>query len=218
MSTRFAVVAASGYLTEIAAIADQAAPGYEAELAAVVFQPTPYADRALVQDLAARLDIPVLDSIDKTELPLAVIAGDGPARQELAAGRELVTLVHRDTTIGPWVTLGSGCVVSPGVRITGNVTVGIGGLLNTNVVLSHDDVVDDFVVISPGATLCGGVQVGDRASVFAGATVMPGVRIGEGATVGAGALVHRDVPAGTTVAGVPARPITANADASDPER
>jgi acetyltransferase-like isoleucine patch superfamily enzyme len=41
----------------------------------------------------------------------------------------------------------------------------------------------------------------------ANVTVLPGVTIHEGAIVGAGAVVTKDVPAHTTVAGVPARPI-----------
>ena len=48
-------------------------------------------------------------------------------------------------------------------------------------------------------------MVGDECSIFAGATIMPFVKIGDGATVGAGALVNKDVPAGATVAGVPAK-------------
>jgi UDP-2-acetamido-3-amino-2,3-dideoxy-glucuronate N-acetyltransferase len=43
------------------------------------------------------------------------------------------------------------------------------------------------------------------ASIGSGAVIMAGVRIGERALVGAGAVVTRDVPAGETVAGVPAR-------------
>ena len=43
------------------------------------------------------------------------------------------------------------------------------------------------------------------ASVGSGAVVLGGVRVGAGALVGAGAVVSKDVPAGATVAGVPAR-------------
>jgi acetyltransferase-like isoleucine patch superfamily enzyme len=44
-----------------------------------------------------------------------------------------------------------------------------------------------------------------RANVGSGAVIMCGVEIGEGALIGAGAVVTKNVPAGATVAGVPAR-------------
>ena len=43
--------------------------------------------------------------------------------------------------------------------------------------------------------------------IGAGAVVLPGVHIGEGAQVAANSLVADDVPAGVTVAGVPAEPV-----------
>ena len=51
------------------------------------------------------------------------------------------------------------------------------------------------------------IAVGARAWIGSGAIVLGGVTIGEDATVAAGSVVTRDVPPGTTVAGVPARPI-----------
>ena len=53
----------------------------------------------------------------------------------------------------------------------------------------------------------GDVVVGDRAMIGAGAVVLPGVEIGDDAQVAANSLVVEDVPAGETVAGVPAAPI-----------
>lgn len=43
------------------------------------------------------------------------------------------------------------------------------------------------------------------ASIGSGAVILCGVTIGERALIGAGAVVTKDVPAGTVVAGVPAR-------------
>jgi len=48
------------------------------------------------------------------------------------------------------------------------------------------------------------IVIGAEAWIGRGAIVLGGVTIGEGATVGANAVVTRDVPPGSTVAGVPA--------------
>ncbi len=53
----------------------------------------------------------------------------------------------------------------------------------------------------------GEVVVGERAMIGAGAIVLPGVEIGADAQVAANSLVADDVESGTTVAGVPARPV-----------
>ena len=68
-----------------------------------------------------------------------------------------------------------------------------------SVVLCHEFLQDEYRT--------GAVDVGDRAMIGAKAVVLPGVRIGADAEVAANSLVTRDVPAGTTVAGVPAQPM-----------
>ena len=52
---------------------------------------------------------------------------------------------------------------------------------------------------------CLPVHVGKGASIGSGSVILGGVVIGERAMVGAGSVVTRDVPAGTTVTGNPAR-------------
>jgi len=53
------------------------------------------------------------------------------------------------------------------------------------------------------------VTIGDNVWLGGGCIIVPGVTIGDDAIVGAGAVVTRDVAAGTTVAGNPARAIGA---------
>ena len=49
------------------------------------------------------------------------------------------------------------------------------------------------------------ISVGRNVWIGAGAIVLPGVTIGDDAVIGAGSVVTRDVPAGATVGGNPAR-------------
>jgi maltose O-acetyltransferase len=51
------------------------------------------------------------------------------------------------------------------------------------------------------------VTIGRNVWIGGGALILPGVTVGDDAIVGAGAVVTRDVPAGATVAGNPARPL-----------
>ncbi|MFB6124340.1 MAG: DapH/DapD/GlmU-related protein [Halanaeroarchaeum sp.] len=78
--------------------------------------------------------------------------------------------------------------------------------------------VEDHAIVGYDATLLcheflqeeyrtGEIRIGERAMVGAGAVVLPGVEIGAGASVAANSLVTEDVPAGATVAGVPAEPV-----------
>jgi acetyltransferase-like isoleucine patch superfamily enzyme len=87
---------------------------------------------------------------------------------------------------------------------------------------------DDVIVGYDSTLLCheflqdeyrtGEVVLGDRVMIGAGAIVLPGVEIGADAQVAANSLVTEDVPAGATVAGVPAEPVDAGgADAADEE-
>lgn len=209
MTTSLVIVATSGAASELIGVVQNPRSG-SVDYAVVAL----VGEGDLLADLAGRLDVPLLPTLGEAEPGCHVaFAGAGPSQEPTAAdllSRGVyppATLIHADTTIGPWVTIGDGSLVSPGVRITGNVSIGDFCQLHTGSIASHDDVLGQHVTLSPGVTLCGGVTVGDRATVFAGATVMPGVTIGADATVGAGALVNRDVAPGGTVAGVPAKPL-----------
>jgi sugar O-acyltransferase (sialic acid O-acetyltransferase NeuD family) len=116
-----------------------------------------------------------------------------------------VTAVHPSAWVSCSAEVRCGTVVMPRVVINCDVVIGRDCIVNTAAVIEHDCVIGDHAHISPGAVLGGGVSVGAYAHVGLNASVLPGISIGEGSVVGAGAVVVKDVPAGVTVAGVPAR-------------
>lgn len=113
--------------------------------------------------------------------------------------------IHPSAIISEYASLGEGTVVMQGAIIQSSVSIGRHCIINTAASVDHDCIIDDFVHISPNATLCGAVSVGEGSQVGAGAVVIPGIKIGKWSLVGAGAVVMRDVPDNVLVLGNPAR-------------
>ena len=113
--------------------------------------------------------------------------------------------VQKNATIGRNCKISSHTFICEGVTIEDDVFIGHG------VTFIND--------IYPRATSAGQLQteqdwkveptlIRKGASIGSGATILARVTVGENAMVGAGAVVTRSVPANTTVAGNPAKPIS----------
>ena len=121
-----------------------------------------------------------------------------------AEGLESVSSIHPRAVISKRAVLGTNVIVNANAVVQPRARVENGVMIHAGVVIEHDDRLDPFCNIGPGARLCGWVHVGAEATIGAGATLVPGVEVGEGAQVSAGAVVIRNVEPGVTVAGVPA--------------
>ncbi|TNM44163.1 acetyltransferase [Nocardioides albidus] len=121
------------------------------------------------------------------------------------AGLRPATLVHPTATIGVGTQVGAGTVICAGVRVTTNVRVGSHVHLNLNCTVGHDSTVDDFVSINPLASVSGDCAIESGVLIGVAGVVLNGIRVGKNATVGGAACVVKDVAAGVTVKGVPAR-------------
>ena len=120
-----------------------------------------------------------------------------------------------DTRIGTFVEVQKNAKIGQRCKISSHTFVCEGVTIEDEVFIGHGvTFVNDMFPRATAGTgqlqteadwACVPTLVKRGASIGSGVTILGGVTIGEGALVGAGSVVTRDVPAGTIVAGNPAR-------------
>lgn len=105
-------------------------------------------------------------------------------------------------SLGPRAFLNFGCVILDVVAVT----IGAGTQIGPGVQILTADHPRDPAQRARMLEFGRPVGIGANVWIGGGALILPGVTIGDDAIVGAGSVVTRDVPAGATVMGNPARP------------
>jgi len=115
--------------------------------------------------------------------------------------------IQQGASVGADCKLQSHTFVCDGVRLGDGVFVGHGVMFINDNRPRATSATGELQTEADWTLLETHVEAG--CSIGTGAVILGGVRIGERATIGAGAVVTADVPAGATVAGVPARALAA---------
>lgn len=148
----------------------------------------------------------------KDEADFFVAIGSNATREKfqeklIEQGLSVVSLIHPTAVIGTDVETGIGSVVMAGVVINSSSRIGKGCIINTGSSVDHDNVIEDYVHISPGVNMAGTVKVGNGSWIGIGSIVSNNVNICSGCKVGAGAVVVKDITEPGTYVGVPVRRI-----------
>ncbi|MBU0481707.1 MAG: N-acetyltransferase [Proteobacteria bacterium] len=124
-------------------------------------------------------------------------------------------VIGDQTKIGPFVEIqkgariGASCKISSHSFICEGVTIGDRVCVGHGVTFINDKypraTTRDGRLKTDADWSCQSILVGHGASIGSGATLLGGISIGENAIVGAGSVVTKDVPRNAIVAGNPAR-------------
>lgn len=145
--------------------------------------------------------------IKNPELNFIIAIGNNFIREEIDQKYALhyYIAIHPNSNIGMDVKIGEGTVVMPNTCINASTKIGRNCIINTGAIIEHDNIIEDFVHVSPNATLCGTVHVGKYTHIGAGAIVKNNIKIIDQCILGAGAVVVGDISKQGTYIGVPAK-------------
>ena len=141
------------------------------------------------------------------DVQFIISIGDNEIREKIAKEYSLkyCTAIHPTATIGLDVKIEEGTVVMAHACINSNAFIGKHCIINTGSIIEHDNEIEDFVHVSPNATLGGTVKIGKRTHIGIGATIKNNVTICSNVKIGAGAVVVKDIKEEGTYIGIPAK-------------
>ena len=152
-----------------------------------------------------------IKDIDKYKEYYFIIGiGNNNIRENIANSYDLkwYTAIHPNAIIANEVSIEEGSVVMAGSIINTGTKIGKHCIINTKSSLDHDNIIENYVHISPGATLAGTVHIKEKTWICAGATIINNITIAKNNIIGAGSVVIKDInEENSTYVGVPTRKI-----------
>ena len=150
------------------------------------------------------------DYKDFADCEFVIAIGNPYIREKIAdmLPVEWYTAIHPNAVISSLdVEIGEGTVVMANAVINSSAKIGKHCIINTGAIVEHDNILSDYVHISPNATLSGIVTVGKSTHIGAGSCTKQVLNIASDCVFGAGSVIVKDITESGTYAGVPVRKI-----------
>lgn len=152
----------------------------------------------------------IADYVNYKECEFVIAIGNPYVREKIANELPVkwYTAIHPNAIISKLdVEIGEGTVIMANAVVNPSAKIGKHCIINTGAIVEHDNILDDYVHLSPNVTLAGIVKVGKSTHIGAGSCTKQVLNIASDCTVGAGSVIVRDITESGTYVGVPARKI-----------
>ncbi len=146
-------------------------------------------------------NLPVIGKVKKAkelanENTYFIIAiGDNQIREEISKKYKVkyYTAIHPQAIVANEVEIEEGSVVMANTVINSYTRIGKHCIINTGSIIEHDNIIEDYVHISPNVALAGVVRVAKRSWIGIGSSVIEGISIGSDTLIGAGSVVVNNI-------------------------
>ena len=147
-----------------------------------------------------------LQEQDET-IEFIIAIGNNSIRKDISNKYKLnyYTAIHPNAQMGLDTTIEEGTVIMANSCINSSAKIGKHCIINTGAIIEHDNIIEDYVHISPNVSLGGTVKVGENTHIGIGSTVKNNLEICKNCTIGAGAVVVKNIEGEGTYVGVPAK-------------
>lgn len=152
----------------------------------------------------------ISDYKNYSDCEFVIAIGNPYIREKIADALNVkwYTAIHPTAVISSLdVEIGEGTVVMANAVINSSAKIGRHCIINTGAIVEHDNILSDYVHLSPNVALAGMVSVGKSTHIGTGACSKQVVNIASNCIIGAGSVIVRDINESGTYIGVPARKI-----------
>ena len=126
-------------------------------------------------------------------------------KKVLNKGGDFISLIHPTSIIGNNAKIGVGCIIGAYANISCDTIVGNYVTFSVKAGMGHDSTIGDYTHVGGLTNISGFVSIGKEVTIHPCSNIIPHRVIGDNSIVGTGSVVIRNVKAGTTVFGNPAK-------------